>query len=115
MPNARNANSIPVVATPGAGDWLGVIDAKIGMLTNEGTIVNTNGSGMFYLGDVSGWRYNHLSYVTSGHAMSVWSFPTGDNSVTFGEAYTWPNGVPKASGNITTYLDGGGAVHNFVR
>jgi hypothetical protein len=79
---------VNVVALFGAGAQLGLMDPKVGMVTDQGTITVLD-SGNFLV-TVSGLNvgdptrfYPSQLFVTRTEATGHWSFPTGDGSLSY--------------------------------
>lgn len=101
---------INVVKTTGQSGALGVMDAKVNMVTNEGTITAT--------GDVikvgSGTNYAGLLFITEAQASGSWSWPSGDGSIKHGHGQAYTSG-DNAGANKLHYLKGDGTVGNTTR
>jgi hypothetical protein len=97
------ANKVRVSKLLGASAGMGLMDPKVGMVTDHGPIL-TLASGNHTVtvglgtGDKPGAFYPWQLTVTHAHATGVHAFPTGDGSVLFGHDGIWPNGVPDVPG-----------------
>lgn len=103
------AAQVRVVKFFGGGEPLGLMSALVGMETNLGQIVQVSGQlvrvspGLYTVAGTSGWVYDHQLSTLFTHATGTWSWPTGDASVWFGRAGTWPSGVPVLSSSGMCY------------
>jgi uncharacterized membrane protein YkgB len=110
---------IQVVANANAGDALGRMDPRVGLVTQYGTItavgtefVTVSGQGVgtpsvFYPGEL---------FVTEAEATDGYSWPSGDGSIVFGHRAPFASGVPLAAnstGGVVTYPNG--SLVNFTR
>ncbi len=121
MPSNLSENKVRVVKLFGASAGKGMMDPKVNMSTNQGTIVQVKSSGTFLV-SVSGQGvgsprdfYAHQLFVSEDQATGVFSYPTGDGSVVFGRAQEWPSGVPVASVTGMFYATPDGVPFEFQR
>jgi hypothetical protein len=80
------AQQVYVVHNFGEGDAVGLIDPKVNMVTQFGTITAINGD-IATIGTGSENRSNQYIndlMATYAHVTGSWSFPTGDGSIAFG-------------------------------
>lgn len=105
----------------GSGSAKGCLDAKRGMVTQRGTIVQIISSGT-YVVSCSGAGVGTLTrhypdelQVTEAVASGTWAWPTGVGSVTFGRPSVWASGVSRIPGTGMYFNDGDGHPVPFSR
>lgn len=108
-------NKVRVTSDMSAGAWQGLMNPKVGLLTNKGTITALQ-TGNFTV-DVSGNLtsqtqrfYPHELFVDIDVASGVHAFPTGDGSVLFGHNGIFPDGPLTGSNNKVFASNGSNTV-----
>src|SRR5262245_45817883 len=99
MPANKSSNKVRVTKLLGGTGFIGLMDPKVNMQTNQGKILSLD-SGNYTVvvgrgtGNFKQKFYPHDLFVTQAHATGVHAFPTGDGSVVFGHKGVFPNGIP---------------------
>lgn len=101
----------------GGGAAVGAMDPKVGMVTDQGTVLEVSDHVSVSGTDVGVPRdfYAHQLFVSQAEATGSWSYPSGDGAVVFGRAVTWPDGVPDAIDTGMYYNPGHSAPVAFSR
>lgn len=113
-------NKLKVTKLFGGAHSKGCLDAKVGMVTHQGTITQIKDSGR-YIVAVSGAGvgmptdfYPHDLMVTEAEASGNWAWPTGVGSVQYTRGNIWPNGVDDCA-ESGMYYSKGGTTQEFSR
>jgi hypothetical protein len=114
-----NTNKVRVTRSPGGNGFVGMMDPKVGMNTNQGKILALRtqnnqivvGAGS---GSVQRLIYPHQCYVTVATATGTYSYPSGDGSVVFGHKSIFPNGITVVAGTGVSYKGGDGKTKSII-
>jgi len=112
-------NKVRVTRILGGGGALGVLDPKVNMVTSDGTILSIeSGAAVCRLGRGSGnfvqQFYTKDLFITEAHATGVWSWPTGDGSITHGHRALWASGVTNLDESTSYYSRPAGTPQSFT-
>lgn len=115
---SQSGPKVQVVTQFGVG-ILGEMDPKLNMVTSRGTItaidlplVTVSGSTTYETTDYWPGQLQVLESV----AESPWSWPSGDGSVVYGHADTFPDGIPlRMSAPVAVVMNGTGTAQTFTR